>query len=149
MLEANCRVWRASGVFDHSKLLAVDGEWAYVGSSNLDPRSLRLNFELDLEVYDQRAVRRLRRIAGEDMDVRAETLKTLRARPFVIKLRNRAIWLGPLICKFYSPRRSISRPCSTTLRTARGQSPWKRIGFGATIGRSRANASPWMRRPAS
>jgi len=30
----------------------VDGVWSLIGSANLDPRSLRLNFELDLEVYD-------------------------------------------------------------------------------------------------
>jgi cardiolipin synthase len=95
VLEANCRVWRASGVFDHSKLLAVDGEWAYVGSSNLDPRSLRLNFELDLEVYDPMLSGEIaQRIAGKIAGARAETLETLRARPFVIKLRNRAVWLG-------------------------------------------------------
>ena len=33
-------------------MMAVDGEWAYVGSSNFYPRSFRLNFEIDLEVYD-------------------------------------------------------------------------------------------------
>jgi cardiolipin synthase A/B len=30
----------------------VDRVWSLIGSANLDPRSLRLNFELDLEVYD-------------------------------------------------------------------------------------------------
>lgn len=38
--------------FDHSKLMTVDGEWSLVGSSNWDTRSLRLNFEFDLECYD-------------------------------------------------------------------------------------------------
>ena len=52
ILKGHCRIWRASGNFNHSKLLVIDGLWAYVGSSNLDPRSLRLNFEVDLEVMD-------------------------------------------------------------------------------------------------
>jgi cardiolipin synthase len=52
VLKDYCRIWRATGAFDHSKLLAIDGTWAYVGSSNLDARSLRLNFEIDLEVLD-------------------------------------------------------------------------------------------------
>ncbi|HSI41937.1 MAG TPA: phospholipase D-like domain-containing protein, partial [Xanthobacteraceae bacterium] len=30
VLAGGCRVWRAAGVFDHSKLMAVDGLWAYV-----------------------------------------------------------------------------------------------------------------------
>jgi cardiolipin synthase len=38
--------------FDHAKLMTVDGEWCLVGSSNWDTRSLRLNFEFDLECYD-------------------------------------------------------------------------------------------------
>ena len=31
----------------------VDGAWLLLGSSNWDPRSLRLNFEFDLECYDR------------------------------------------------------------------------------------------------
>ena len=38
--------------FDHSKLMTVDGEWSLIGSSNWDTRSLRLNFECNLECYD-------------------------------------------------------------------------------------------------
>lgn len=95
VLAGNCRVWRASGAFDHSKLMAVDGEWSYVGSSNLDPRSLRLNFELDLEVYDAALSGEVAgRIARKIADAQAETLETLRARPFLMRLRNRAVWLG-------------------------------------------------------
>jgi cardiolipin synthase len=52
VLKHYCRVWRHEGAFDHSKLMSVDGVWAYVGSSNLDARSLRLNFEIDMEVLD-------------------------------------------------------------------------------------------------
>lgn len=37
--------------FDHAKLVTVDGAWCLIGSSNWDVRSLRLNFELDLECY--------------------------------------------------------------------------------------------------
>ena len=31
--------------------MTVDGRWSLVGSSNWDPRSLRLNFELDVEIF--------------------------------------------------------------------------------------------------
>ena len=95
VLEGDCRVWRAGGMFDHSKLLAVDGCWAYVGSSNLDPRSLRLNFELDLEIYDPALAGAVEaRIGAMIAHAQAETLETLKARPFLKKLRNRAIWLA-------------------------------------------------------
>jgi len=39
--------------FVHSKLLLVDDIWSLIGSANLDTRSLRLNFELDLSVFDE------------------------------------------------------------------------------------------------
>lgn len=38
--------------FNHAKLMTVDGQWCLIGSSNWDTRSLRLNFEFDLECYD-------------------------------------------------------------------------------------------------
>lgn len=38
--------------FSHGKLLLVDDHYALVGSANLDARSLRLNFEFNLEVFD-------------------------------------------------------------------------------------------------
>ncbi len=38
--------------FVHSKLLLIDDAYTLLGSANLDPRSLRLNFELGVEVYD-------------------------------------------------------------------------------------------------
>jgi cardiolipin synthase len=53
LLAAGCRVWRAAAPFTHSKLMTVDGAWSLVGSANWDLRSLRLNFELDVEVYDE------------------------------------------------------------------------------------------------
>jgi cardiolipin synthase len=95
IVRPGCRVWRASGEFDHSKLMAVDGAWALIGSSNLDPRSLRLNFELDIEIYDRGIAGEIdalirRRIAT----ARAETLATLRARPLLKRIRNRAVWLA-------------------------------------------------------
>jgi cardiolipin synthase len=51
VLERGCRVWLRPGAFDHSKLMLVDGAWTLLGSANWDARSLRLNFELDVECY--------------------------------------------------------------------------------------------------
>lgn len=45
-------VWRSTGDFDHTKLMVVDSAWVFLGSSNWDARSLRLNFELNVECYD-------------------------------------------------------------------------------------------------
>lgn len=95
LIKTGCRVWRASGTFDHSKLFTVDGGWSYIGSSNIDPRSLRLNFELDLEVYD--------RVLASEIDEKIDniitqskriTLRMVRRDPFWMRLRNKVVWLA-------------------------------------------------------
>ena len=40
------------GSFDHSKLVLIDDNISIVGSANLDPRSLRLNFEFNVIAHD-------------------------------------------------------------------------------------------------
>ncbi len=52
ILEHGCRIWAVPPPFDHSKLMLVDRTWAFVGSGNWDARSLRLNFEFNIECYD-------------------------------------------------------------------------------------------------
>ncbi len=59
VLERGCRIWHSPPPFDHSKLMLVDDEWVMVGSTNWDARSMRLNFELDLECYDEALAARL------------------------------------------------------------------------------------------
>lgn len=95
LVRRGVRVWRASGPFDHAKLMTVDDVWSYVGSSNLDPRSMRLNFELDIEVYDRGIAAWIeRRIDAHIADAKEETLEVLRGRHFIRRLRNRVIWLA-------------------------------------------------------
>jgi cardiolipin synthase len=53
------RVWLTPPPFDHTKLMLVDGEWSLIGSANWDTRSLRLNFEFDIECYDTRLAQTL------------------------------------------------------------------------------------------
>ncbi|WP_420960195.1 phospholipase D-like domain-containing protein [Brucella sp. IR073] len=95
LLKDGCRIWRAAGHFNHSKLMVVDDAWAYIGSSNLDPRSLRLNFEVDVEVFDARFARKVdARIRAAMKGARPVLLEELRARPFPARLLERIIWLG-------------------------------------------------------
>ncbi|KQR67912.1 phospholipase D-like domain-containing protein [Rhizobium sp. Leaf341] len=95
VLKGGCRVWRAQGAFNHSKLLTIDGRWSYIGSSNIDPRSLRLNFEIDLEVLDASFAADLERRFEDIRSASNEvTLTGLRARPLVTRLLDRVLWLG-------------------------------------------------------
>ncbi len=95
MVKEGVRIWRSSGPFDHSKLFTVDDQWSFVGSSNLDPRSLRLNFELDLEIIDRDLGQQIGQRIDENM-VNATLVQwdELQAQPFWLKLRNRLIWLA-------------------------------------------------------
>ncbi len=51
VLERGCRIWLTPPPFDHSKLMVADNHWVLLGSANWDARSLRLNFELNVECY--------------------------------------------------------------------------------------------------
>jgi len=51
VLAHGCRIWLTPPPFDHSKLMVVDRHWVLLGSANWDARSLRLNFELNVESY--------------------------------------------------------------------------------------------------
>ncbi|MEW9616990.1 phosphatidylserine/phosphatidylglycerophosphate/cardiolipin synthase family protein [Shinella sp. S4-D37] len=95
ILKHGCRIWRASGAFNHSKLTVIDGAWSYIGSSNIDPRSLRLNFEVDIEVVDAGFADLIgRRIAAALSSAEEVKLDDLRARPFAQRLVERITWLG-------------------------------------------------------
>ena len=95
LVMSGCRVWRSTGTFDHSKLMTIDGGWSYIGSSNLDPRSLRLNFELDIEVYDRKLAAEIgAKIDGLVREAVPVTLVSLRQAPFLRRLRNRVVWLA-------------------------------------------------------
>jgi cardiolipin synthase A/B len=59
VLEHGCRIWLTRPPFDHSKLMLVDGGWVLLGSANWDARSLRLNFEYNVECYDVELARQL------------------------------------------------------------------------------------------
>jgi cardiolipin synthase len=59
VLQHGCRIWLTPPPFDHSKLMLVDDCWVLLGSANWDSRSLRLNFEFNLECYDTELTQRL------------------------------------------------------------------------------------------
>ena len=59
LVDAGCRIRQSPPPFDHSKLMTVDGTWCLVGSANWDVRSFRLNFELNMEIYDPGVARQI------------------------------------------------------------------------------------------
>ncbi|HSH43054.1 MAG TPA: phospholipase D-like domain-containing protein [Arenicellales bacterium] len=89
LLAAGCRIWFSSGTFDHGKYLVVDGAWCLLGSANWDPRSLRLNFEFNLEAFDPALSAELERHA-ETVIASARPLKAndLASRSLPVRVRD-------------------------------------------------------------
>jgi cardiolipin synthase len=80
--------------FSHAKLFVIDGEYAQVGSVNLDTRSLRLNFEIALEVFDTGLCGELAGfITGYRDRVPALTAAELARVATLPRIRNSLCWL--------------------------------------------------------
>ncbi|WP_395745449.1 cardiolipin synthase [Prosthecobacter sp.] len=89
LLLVGCRIFESPSPFDHSKIFLIDGVWSFLGSTNWDPRSLRLNFEFNLACHDAELCRRL----SAEMDAkmarsREITPGMLEAAPVGRRLRN-------------------------------------------------------------
>lgn len=89
LIEHGCRIWFTIPPFDHSKLIMVDEAWILVGSANLDPRSLRLNFELNVECYDEALGKDLKQLIKKKLTgARMLTLDEIISRPLPARLRD-------------------------------------------------------------
>ncbi|MDW7710202.1 MAG: phospholipase D-like domain-containing protein [Deferrisomatales bacterium] len=89
VLERGCRVWSSPAPFDHTKLMLVDGVWTLLGSANWDPRSLRLNFEFNVECYDRELTTTLtEHVQGKIRQSRPVSLADVEGRSLPVKLRD-------------------------------------------------------------
>jgi cardiolipin synthase A/B len=95
ILGGGVRIFKAAGTFNHSKLMVVDDTWVFAGSSNIDSRSLRLNFEIDMEVHDRGFAREVSARFDEALQGAEElTQESLRNRAFPARLLDRIFWLA-------------------------------------------------------
>lgn len=91
LLTVGIEVREQPGVFAHSKCLLIDDDYALVGSANLDPRSLRLNFELAIEIVDvEFAARMLAYVEPLLERSRALSIEALSERSLPARLRDAA-----------------------------------------------------------
>ncbi len=75
--------------FVHTKLLLIDDVWTLIGSANLDARSLKLNFELNLTVFDTVFASRMRLLFDRAViPTQQVTLHKLENRSLPVKLRD-------------------------------------------------------------
>lgn len=59
LLDGGVMIYEYEAAFLHAKVVRVDGRWATVGSSNLDPLSLLVNLEANLAIQDSAFIREL------------------------------------------------------------------------------------------
>jgi cardiolipin synthase len=99
LLAAGVRVALFQGGLLHTKSITVDGQFSLFGSLNLDPRSLRLDFEITLAVYDAEFTADLRRLQQHYLDGSALLdLATCRDRSVLERLaEDSARLVGPLL----------------------------------------------------
>lgn len=94
VMKYGARIWLSPAPFEHSKLMLVDDAWLLFGSGNWDPRSLRLNFEFNVECYDRNLVSALDAFVAETIaDSRLLSRDELERRALPVKLRDGAAWL--------------------------------------------------------
>ncbi|MBC7852980.1 MAG: cardiolipin synthase [Pirellulaceae bacterium] len=89
VLQRGCKVWLSPPPFDHTKLMVVDDVWSFVGSANWDARSLRLNFEFNVECYDRQLAAELQKIVRQRISISHQTsLEEVDSRTVPVRLRD-------------------------------------------------------------
>jgi len=99
LLAAGVRIFEYSVGINHAKVMLADGQWAMVGSANLDYRSMRLNFELNLLFHSAEHNAELARILEHDFRLSQEIDGELFSRrPFRRKFMEAALRpLSPML----------------------------------------------------
>ncbi|MBY0526026.1 MAG: cardiolipin synthase [Gemmataceae bacterium] len=97
VLSAGVKVYQYTRGMMHSKVMLADGEWASVGSANLDNRSMHLNFELNCLIYSPEQVAVLEEAFRRDLQVSIQMKKEVYAqRPMAGRMIENA-------CRLLSP----------------------------------------------
>jgi cardiolipin synthase len=94
LLENGVDIYYQPPPFSHSKLFVIDNQYSLIGSANIDPRSLRLNYEVGVEVYEVDFATKLNRYAQNILQTcRQVTLEEVDNRSLPIKIRDGIAWL--------------------------------------------------------
>ena len=66
LMKRGARIWRYRPGFHHSKIMMVDGKYCTIGSTNLDARSLRFDYEINAIIIDKDVTHQLEEKFIED-----------------------------------------------------------------------------------
>src|SRR5690554_4149809 len=88
MLDSGARAFVYKKGFMHSKIVAVDGRIACIGTANFDMRSFSMNFEINATVYDRATVSKLEGQFLQDIkDCDEMTLDSYAKRSITVKVK--------------------------------------------------------------
>jgi cardiolipin synthase len=94
LLQRGVRIYVQPAPFVHTKLFMVDRHYVQIGSANMDPRSLRLNFELVVEIYSRTFAATIdehfQTVRGRSQEI---TQGEIDARPVPVRFRDALAWL--------------------------------------------------------
>jgi len=94
LLERGVKIYYQPPPFVHTKLVIIDEYYTHIGSANIDPRSLRLNFELVVEIFDtplaEILTKHVETVIEQSQPV---TLEDVDGRSFPARLRDSLAWL--------------------------------------------------------
>jgi cardiolipin synthase A/B len=94
LLEAGLDIRMQPAPFVHSKLLLIDNQYSLIGSANIDQRSLRLNYELGVEIFSDQVNASLCAYFRErESKCTPLTLEQINQRSIPVKLRDSIAWL--------------------------------------------------------
>jgi cardiolipin synthase len=94
LLDAGVRIFEYGRTLLHQKVMAVDGAWCAVGSSNFDDRSFETNDEITVGFLDAALTRRLEEIFEADLAHCVELdAERWRGRGFAHKIYDSALYL--------------------------------------------------------
>lgn len=89
LIELGIEAYYQPAPFCHSKLFCIDDEYSLISSANIDPRSLRLNFEIGVEVFSRPLNLQLRTHIDEVIAASEPiSSQSLSARSTAVRLRD-------------------------------------------------------------
>lgn len=99
LLKAGVKIYEFQPRVLHAKLLVVDDKWTMLGSGNMDIRSFRLNFELNLMIMDTQLAETCRQTLEEDIqESQLVTWELYEQRPLIKRLaENSCRLLSPIL----------------------------------------------------
>ena len=86
LLKGGVRLWLYRDAMMHAKTATIDGRWSTVGTANVDRLSLTGNYEINVEIIDDKVAAGLEQVFANDLtNARLLTLEEWQRRPLLAK----------------------------------------------------------------